>query len=457
MEKETIAAIATGLTNAGIGIVRMSGEDVFRILKKMFRTKGGADVEQFKSHTVHYGYVTDGDEVIDEAIVIIMRKPRSYTGEDTVEIDCHGGVFVTRRVLEIALKCGARAAEPGEFTKRAFLAGRIDLSQAEAVSDIINSENEYALQSSVGQLRGGLRDKIVGLRKKILEKTSYIEAALDDPEHMSLDGFADGLKTDIERMTGEITALIETFENGRIIKEGVKVAIVGKPNAGKSSLLNALTGRDRAIVTDIKGTTRDILEEEIVIDGLNFRFADMAGIRRTDDAVEKIGVERAGEYVKNADAVLYIVDSARKLDEDDAAIAAMLEGKRAVALLNKCDLKSEISEKDVKKIADIPIIKISAKEDIGISDMKKYLSGMFLRGEIRYNDEVTVTNLRHLTALKEANASLRKVTEAIRSGLPEDFYTIDLTDAYNFLGLIIGEQAGDDLIDEIFGKFCVGK
>ena len=457
MKKDTIAAIATAMTSSGIGIVRMSGTEAFDIIKKIYRGKKNKKLYEVKSHTIHYGYIVDGEETIDEVLVMIMKGPHSFTGEDTVEIDCHGGVFVMKRILETVIKYGARPAEPGEFTKRAFLNGRMDLSQAEAVIDVINSKNEYALKSSVSQLKGNVQKKIKEIREEIIYHTAFIETALDDPEHISVDGYGEKLKITVDKLLGELKELIISSDNGRIIKEGIKTVIVGKPNAGKSSLLNVLVGEDRAIVTDIAGTTRDILEESIQLNGISLNIMDTAGIRDTDDIVEKIGVDKAKAHANEADLIIYVVDASRDLDENDFEIIDMIRDKKAVILLNKSDLATVVTKDMIKLYVDKPMIEISAKEESGIKELEDTLKEMFFHGEISFNDEVYITNIRHKTAIKDAYDSLEKVNISIENDMPEDFYSIDLLDAYESLGSITGETIGEDLVNEIFSKFCMGK
>ena len=348
MKKDTIAAIATAMTNSGIGIVRISGDEAFDIVKKIYVGKKQKDLYHQKSHTIHYGYIVDGNDTIDEVLVMIMRGPHSFTGEDTVEINCHGGVYVVKRILETVIKNGARPAEPGEFTKRAFLNGRMDLSQAEAVIDVIHSKNEYALKSSVNQLKGNVQKKIKKIREEIIYHTAFIETALDDPEHISVDGYGETLKITVDKLLEEIDGLLKSSDNGRIIKEGIQTVIVGKPNAGKSSLLNVLVGEDRAIVTDIAGTTRDILEESIQLNGISLNIMDTAGIRDTEDVVEKIGVDKAKSYANEADLIIYVVDASRELDENDFHIINIIQDKKAVILLNKSDLDTVVTENMIK-------------------------------------------------------------------------------------------------------------
>ncbi len=458
MKTDTIAAIATALTPSGIGIIRISGQDAMDIIDRIYKSKNNDKLlSKVKSHTIHYGYIFDGEEMIDEVMVLIMRAPNSYTKEDTVEIDCHGGVFVMKRILETVLKHGARPAEPGEFTKRAFLNGRIDLSQAESVIDIINSKNEYALNSSLSQLKGSVKNDIIQNREKIIHEIAFIETALDDPEHISLDGYPEKLNNIVNGILDEITTLIKSADNGKIIKEGIKTAIVGKPNAGKSSLLNILVGEERAIVTDIEGTTRDTLEENINLNGISLNIIDTAGIRHTEDVVEKIGVDKAKDCIERADLVIYVIDSSKDLDGNDFAIIEQIKDKKAIVLLNKSDLSSKTGVEDVKKYINKPIISISAKEETGINDLENTIKNMFFNGEISFNDEVMITNVRHKNALIDAKESLELVVNSIQNGLPEDFFSIDLMNAYESLGTIIGEALEEDLVNVIFSKFCMGK
>ena len=451
MKNDTIAAIATAMSNSGIGIVRISGFESLDIIKKIYRGRN------LKDHEIHYGYIYDGEEPIDEVLVMVMKAPHSFTGEDTVEINCHGGVYVVKRILETVIKVGARPAEPGEFTKRAFLNGKIDLSQAEAVIDVITSKNEYALQSSISQLKGNVQKKIKKIREQILYHTAFIETALDDPEHISVDGYGKTLKITVEHLLEELDNLLKNADNGRIIKEGIKTVIVGKPNAGKSSLLNVLVGEERAIVTDIAGTTRDILEESIQLHGISLNIIDTAGIRDTEDIVEKIGVNKAKEKANEADLIIYVVESSRELDENDFHIIEMIRDKKAVILLNKSDLTTVITKDMIKSYIDKPILTISAKEETGIKELEKTLKEMFFHGQISFNDEVYITNIRHKTAIMNAYESLQKVMLSIENDMPEDFYSIDLLDAYEYLGSITGETIGEDLVNEIFSKFCMGK
>ena len=457
LQNETIAAIATSMQQAGLGIIRISGPEAEAIAEKVFKSKSGKCLSKCESHTIHYGFIYDGDVLIDEVMLLIMRAPHSFTSEDTIEIDCHGGILVMNRILETVIKNGARPAEPGEFTKRAFLNGRIDLSKAEAVMDLIHSKNEFAMQNSIGQIRGSLYEKIKTAREKMLFEIAFIESALDDPEHISLDGYPSRLEETLLGIEQELDKLSDSFQIGKLLKEGIKTVIVGKPNVGKSSLLNILVGEERAIVTEIAGTTRDVLEETIMLHGIGLQILDTAGIRDTDDTVEKIGVERAKQYAQNADLLLYIVDASIPLDENDADIMKMIENREAIILLNKTDLKNVVTEDDLKKKINKTVISISAKENTGIDLFEQELQRMFFQKEISYNDEVYITNIRQKQAIEEAKESIEQVIQSIHAKMPEDFYSIDLMNAYACLGKIIGEDVDEDLMNEIFSKFCMGK
>lgn len=459
MYQDTIAAISTAVSESGIAIIRVSGEEAFSVVDRIYRSPNGVKrLSEVPSHTVHYGFIMDGAETVDEVLVTVLRAPRSFTAEDTVEVNCHGGVYAAKRVLETVLKNGARLAEPGEFTKRAFLNGRIDLSQAEAVIDVIQAKNEYALKSSVSQLKGSVQEAVVSLRKEILYQIAYIESALDDPEHISLDGYPSQLEQKNTTWMERLQKLVDSAENGRLIKEGIKTVIVGKPNAGKSSLLNLLVGEERAIVTDIAGTTRDILTETIQLNGITLNLADTAGIRQTEDLVEKIGVAKAEETVQDADLIIYVVDSSTPLDENDDKIISMLEGKKAIVLQNKTDLRMVTTEEMLrKKIIGHPVIAVSAREKTGLEQLEACIKHMFYQGEITFNDQVYITNIRQKNLLESALESLKQVKNSIHLQMPEDFFSIDLMSAYESLGEITGETIGEDLVNEIFSKFCMGK
>lgn len=458
MRIDTIAAIATAMTNSGIGIIRISGEEAFLVIDKIYRSKNNnKKLSKVESHTVHYGYIMDGDELIDEVMVLVMKAPNTYTRENTIEIDCHGGTLVMQKILETAIKNGARPAEPGEFTKRAFLNGRIDLTQAESVMDIINSKNNFALKSSMSQLQGSLYKEIKELRKKIIYEIAFIESALDDPEHISIDSYGIKLKDVIEDCKEKISYLLKTSDNGKILKEGINTVIVGKPNAGKSSLMNQLLKRERAIVTNIAGTTRDVLEEQMNLNGITLNIIDTAGIRDTNDLVEKIGVDKAKEYLLNSDLIIYVVDSSTKLDENDFEIMKMIEDKTAIILLNKSDLETATTENMIKSHLDKKIIKVSMKESQGVKELEETIKNLFFHGKLEFNDEIYITNTRHKAALINTLNSFNMVLNSIEMNMPEDFYSIDLMNAYEELGTILGESVGEDLVNEIFSKFCTGK
>ena len=486
IKSDTIAAIATAISDSGIGIIRVSGDDAINIVDKIYRnSKREKVLSKYVSHTIHYGFIVENNEtIIDEVMVSVMKAPKSYTAENIVEINCHGGILMMRKILERVMKEGARIAEPGEFTKRAFLNGRIDLSEAEAVMDIIHAKNEFALKSSVKQLKGSVSDTIKEIREEIIGEIAFIEAALDDPEHFDLEaeGYNEVLLKKVEAIEKQIHKLIDSADDGRILAEGIYTVIVGKPNAGKSSLLNVLVGEERAIVTDIAGTTRDILEETISISGITFRILDTAGIRCTEDVVEKIGVDKAKNAVKDADLILYVMDSSVPLDESDESILEMIDGKNTIVLLNKSDLTRVVTEENIhhfiskikttkkkdnsdiisvkdsnKKIGINRIIKTSMRNRNGIDIFLQTVKEMFFHGDITYNDEIYITNIRHKEALQDAYNSLLQVQKSIEDRMPEDFYTIDLMSAYEKLGFIIGEAVEDDLVNKIFSKFCMGK
>lgn len=487
MKTDTIAAIATAMSDSGIGIIRVSGEESIKIVDKIYRNqKNQKSLTTYDSHTIHYGFIVEDDKIVDEIMISVMKAPRSYTTEDTVEINCHGGILLMRKILSLVIKAGARIAEPGEFTKRAFLNGRIDLSKAEAVMDIINAKNEFALASSVKQLKGSVSDKIKEIRNSILYEIAFIESALDDPEHISLDGYQDRLSEKTEDILKELSRLLDSVDEGKILKEGINTVIVGKPNVGKSSLLNILVGEEKAIVTEVAGTTRDMLEETISLNGITLNIKDTAGIRNTEDIVEKIGVEKAKKIVNDADLILYVIDSSLSFDENDMEIMEMIQNKKTIILFNKSDLKEIVREqifaKEMENVIGSPVlikecdegifeytienkeddhfirsIRTSTKKGFGIDTLLSLIKNMFFHGKISYNDEVYITNMRHKEALMEAKDSLVQVQRSLKMNMPEDFYSIDLMSAYASLGNIIGEEVGEDLVNEIFSKFCMGK
>ena len=455
---DTICAIATGMGNAGIGIIRISGAEAINIASKVFKPANDKkDVKTIKSYTAAFGGVYDGDNMIDEGILLLMKGPHTYTCEDVCELQCHGGVHVLKEVLEAVIKAGARIAEPGEFTKRAFLNGRIDMSQAESVMDIINAKNDFAVKSSLVQLKGELKDRITEMRDTILYNTAFIESALDDPEHYSLEGYPQKLRVIVDNMVDNVDKLLATYDNGRVLKEGIKTVIVGKPNAGKSSLLNLLLGEDRAIVTEIEGTTRDTLEEVVNINGIILNIVDTAGIRSTDDVVEKIGVDKALKNVDNADLILYVVDGSKQLDDNDSQIISHIKGRNVITVINKSDLDVVVDKLLISEELPGDIIEISAKYGDGKEELYNILNDKFFSGQLQYNDELYITNSRHKDEFIKTRESLSKVIESIDMGMEEDFFSIDLLDAYEHLGMILGETMRDDLADKIFAEFCMGK
>ena len=459
MRTDTIAAIATGMSSGGIGIVRISGDQAFDVIDRIFRDKDEQPkrLSQAPARRAYYGYIFDGDEKVDEVLVLTMRGPHSYTAEDTVEISCHGGILVVKKILETVIRYGARTAEPGEFTKRAFLNGRIDLAQAEAVADVIQASNEYALKSSIGQLGGSVSRKIRGIREKILYEIAFIESALDDPEHISLEGYGERLSGILDPVIREVEALLKSADNGRVMREGIRTVILGKPNVGKSSLMNLLLGQERAIVTEIAGTTRDTLEEHMSLSGISLHVIDTAGIRDTEDVVEKIGVERALKAAEEGDLIIYVADGSRPLDDSDRKIIEFIRTRKAIVLINKMDLPMEADKKELERLSGKRVIPVSAKEEQGIEELEQEIKTLFYSGNLTFNDQVYITNVRHKEALEHALSSLNLVKNSIEQGMPEDFYSIDLTDAYEELGKIIGEAVEDDVVNEIFSRFCMGK
>ena len=459
MNNDTIAAIGTAMTHSGIGIVRISGSEAIGIADRIFRAKkSGKKLADVPTHTLHYGHIVNRDQIIDEVLVSVMRGPHSYTAEDVVEINCHGGILVMKKILDTVMEYGARPAEAGEFTKRAFLNGRMDLSQAEAVIDIINSQNEFALKSAVKQLSGSVSDKIKEIRKRLIYEIAYIESALDDPEHYPMENYGEELAEKIKPLLHEIRKLTDHADDGRMLKEGIKTVILGKPNAGKSSLLNLMVGSERAIVTDIEGTTRDTLEEHILLDGISLNIVDTAGIRETADLVEQIGVERAKEQAAEADLVLYVIDATKPLDENDKEIIQCIADKKAIVLFNKCDLNTLLDEQEIRQmLPEQTVVVFSAKDRTGFEILKDRIREMFYAEELKFNDEIYLTSARHKAALDSAYRSLQLVMDSIAAGMPEDFFTIDMMSAYEQLGYITGESVEDDLVNEIFSKFCMGK
>ena len=485
-DQDTIAAIATAMSDAGIGIIRVSGPDAISIVDNCYlNAHKEHDLMFHAAGTIQYGYFCDyREEIIDEIMISVMKAPHSYTREDVIEINSHGGMLVMNEILQTLTLLGCRIAQPGEFTKRAFLNGRIDLTKAEAVMDIISADSDFALKNSQRQLRGKVYDKIVTMRKEILYENAFIESALDDPENYDLNDYPQKLLNKVMMLSTDSKKLLDTSEEGKLRKDGIRTVIVGKHNSGKSSLLNILTGEERAIVTEIAGTTRDAIEETVRIDDIVLHVTDTAGIRDTQDQIEKIGVEKAKKYASEADMILYMIDSTRNLDGEDAAIVNMIAGKKTIILLNKSDLgeKSKVSENDILQIFRqessccnlclnhrnlyscimnqndvIPIIRTSMIDLNGIDLLKTAISELFLKGELVPKQEIYITNVRHKNALQRAYDSLLLVQKSIEQNMSEDFFAIDLMNAYQALGEIIGEDIGDDLVNEIFSKFCMGK
>ena len=455
---DTIVAIATGMGNSGIGIIRISGSKSFEIADRIFCPKNKSkNAKNMDSYTASFGTIEYEGEMYDEAIMLVMKAPHTYTTEDVIEFDCHGGIRVLKRILELVIRLGARPAEPGEFTKRAFLGGRIDMSQAESVMDLIHSKNDMAVKSSVKQLQGGLNTLIKELREKLLYEIAYIESALDDPENYSLEGFSDNLRNTVDNMLITVENLLKSSDNGRIIKEGIRTAIIGRPNAGKSSVLNLLLGEERAIVTDIEGTTRDTLEEYINLDGITLNVVDTAGIRDTEDIVERLGVDKALDIIEEADLILYIVDGTTPLDENDLNILDKIKDKKVITIINKNDLDIVVDKLLITSHIDTKIVELSAKEGTGIESLHSVIKDMFFDSNVSYNDELYITNTRHKFLLQETMDSLTRVMESISLGMEEDFLSIDLMAAYASLGKIIGEELEDDLVNKIFSEFCMGK
>ena len=468
MEEKTIVGIASA-AGGGIGIIRVSGSESMKIVDSIFHPGkfnneenealiDKSYLQQQKSHTIHYGFIIDGNnEVVDEVMVSVMKAPATYTREDVVEINCHGGNYILQRVMQLLLEKGAFLAEPGEFTKRAFLNGRIDLSQAEAVMKMISSKNEFALQSAVKQLEGSVSKYIQQIREQILYEMGRIESALDDPEHYDLTGYSDELFDKTEQQIVSLQRLLDRFENGRMKSEGINTVIVGKPNAGKSSLMNILLDEDRAIVTDIAGTTRDALQESVRLGGLMLNLIDTAGIHNTEDTVEKIGVDRAKQYIEQADFILFVVDGSEEWSDEDEQILPLIAQKKGIILLNKADLKAKVSELFLKDKLSWDTIAFSNETKQGLQQLEQYITDKFERGYLQFNDQICLTSIRHKNAVMQAVNALHRVEQSIKDGMPEDFFTIDLMEAYQQLGLINGDTATEDLVNKIFEEFCMGK
>lgn len=458
--QDTIAAIATSSKDGSISVIRVSGTQSLGIVSEIFFNKNMKliDLSACETHTIQYGYICrEQGEILDEVLVLIMKGPRSYTAEDVVEIQCHGGYMVCQIILELLMEKGARIAEPGEFTKRAFLNRRIDLSQAESVMDLIQAKSDIAIKNSISQLRGSVKRKIVELRDMLLEDIAFLEAALDDPEHISLEEFPSRMREHTLFLKNELEHLLQNSQNGQLIKEGIKTAIVGKPNVGKSSFLNCILRSERAIVTDIPGTTRDTLEEEVRIGSTLFRFIDTAGIRESEDTIENIGIEKAKKEMRQADLVICIIDSGSELQEEDLYVLRQAEDCPGVILYNKVDLPTVTDISMIPSYENKKIISFSAVTGEGLDELEYYINELFIENRIHYNDEIYITNARQKESLADALESIGQLWNSIEMEMPEDLYSIDMMNAYETLGKIIGETVEDDIIDRIFKDFCMGK
>ena len=455
---DTIAAIATAPGEGGIGIIRISGPKSLEVAEDIFFSMSGKKISEYPARTLIFGNIKDGDKKIDEVLVAYMKGPNSYTAEDVVEINCHGGFISVKRILELVLSKDVRLAEAGEFTKRAFLNGRIDLSQAEAVIDVINAKTDKAHEVAENQLDGSLSNRIREFRDKVTELLAQVEVAIDYPEE-DIEFIAyTTLEEKTRELNKDIKKLYETSESGKIFREGLKTVIVGKPNVGKSSLLNSILGENRAIVTDIPGTTRDVIEEFVNIKGIPLKIVDTAGIRETDDVVEKIGVEKSMASFDTADLIIMVVDSSSELSEEDREILEKVQGKETIILLNKTDLPQVIDEEEVKKyVNEENIIKISALHNEGIEDVHDRIEAMVYKGDIKSSSNVIITNSRHKDALYRAMKSAEDAMRAIEDRMPLDFVEVDLKNIWDYLGYINGDTVSEDLLDNIFHNFCIGK
>ena len=453
---DTIAAISTPRGEGGIGIIRISGSESLEILERIFKPKSNKKVKDLKNYSINYGHIIDNKNIVDEVLVSIMKAPNTYTKENIVEINCHGGFLITEKVLETVLKNGARIAEVGEFTKRAFLNGRIDLTQAEAISDIIHGKTEKALSLSLNQLRGDLKEKISIIKKSVLDLAAHINVVLDYPEEGIDDPIPENLLENLEKASSEIKDLIFSYDKGKIIKDGIKTAIIGKPNVGKSSILNSLLREERAIVTQIPGTTRDIIEEVININGIPLILVDTAGIRNTDDIVENIGVNKSKDLINKADLILYVVDTSRDLDDEDYKIHEFINNEKVIGILNKIDIKKDIDLSKLNKIENW--IEISATANIGIEDLENKIYRYIIDEKVDDSSQkLIITNVRHKSALEKTNMALNNIFQTVKDGMPMDLMAVDIKDALDSLGEVTGEISSEDLLDHIFSNFCVGK
>lgn len=455
---DTIAAIATAPGEGGIGIIRISGERSLSVAEEIFRSMSGKLIKDYKTRTLVYGNIVDGDKVIDEVLVAYMKGPNSYTAEDVIEINCHGGFISVKKILELILSKDVRLAEQGEFTKRAFLNGRIDLSQAEAIIDVIKAKTDMAHEVAQNQLEGSLSNKIKDLRMKVTEVLAHLEVAIDFSEEDVEEITYQTLEEKARELKNEIKKLYDTAESGKILRDGLKTVIVGKPNVGKSSLLNSILGENRAIVTDIPGTTRDVIEEFVNIKGIPLKIVDTAGIRETEDVVEKIGVEKSKESFNSADLVIMVLDSSRQLSDEDLEILADLENKKTIVLLNKTDLEQKIEEDKIRQYVDNDsIIRISALKHEGIEEIHDKIESMVYKGSIKNTSSLVITNSRHKDALLRAYESINDAISAIEQNLPYDFIEVDFKNIWDYLGYINGDTVKEDLLDTIFSNFCIGK
>ena len=455
---DTIAAIATAVGESGIGIIRVSGPDAIAIVEQIFQAKQDKSLAEVETYTAHYGHILEQEDVVDEVITLVMKEPKTYTKEDVVEINCHGGTVILRKILDLILNKGARLAEPGEFTKRAFLNGRIDLAQAEAVADLIQSKTEASLEVALNQLEGGLSDKVNEIRQDIISLLAHLEATIDFPEDEIEDFAPEELETRINEVENKIDKLLATSERGKILKEGIEAAIVGRPNVGKSSLLNALVREKRAIVTDIPGTTRDVIEEVINIDGIPVKIIDTAGIRNAQDQIEKIGVEKSEEYLAKAELILLVVDISAGITEGDKKLMKDAQDKEVVVIANKLDLEDQLELKKIEEILpEAPIVKTAAIANQGINELEDAISELVYSGKISAQDEAVISNLRHKKALERAKENIFDVRSTWEQGLPNDFLTIDLRAALEAVNEITGNAIGEDIVDQIFADFCLGK
>lgn len=461
-ETDTIAAISTALWEGAIGIVRLSGPDALAISDRFVNIGKKKKVTTVDSHTIHYGHVTDlsTGTLVDEVMVTVMKAPRTFTREDTVEINCHGGIVAVNQILEVALEVGARLAEPGEFTKRAFLNGRIDLSQAEAVMDIIQAKSSRAKDLALSQLEGKLSKKIQNLRQSMLKTLAAIEVTIDYPEYDEAEELTlKEIKTTARDIQSQINRLLQESKQGKILREGIKTAIIGRPNVGKSSLLNVLLQEDKAIVTSIAGTTRDTIEETLTIRGIPLTLIDTAGIRETDDLVEQIGVKRSQEAIDRSDLILLVLNQSQELTEEDKKLLALTKEKKRIILLNKSDLESRLNLTELEETLNgqSQVITTSMLTDQGIEDLEEAILTLFMTGKIDEKDMTYVSNARHIQLLKEALKALDDVLEAADMGVGVDLIQIDLTRAWDLLGQITGESAPDELLNQLFSQFCLGK